>query len=307
MPLVPAKCTQCGASVKVDSSLAAAVCEHCQTPFIVETAINEYNIENANIEADVVNVYQGSNPKKMIQRARILFEDGDWKQSQKIIDEALQIDPTLGDAYLMLLLMQAWVQSVDELSEQNGPISQLPGYARAHQFADPNTKKKLQAINRELKVKHTPRAEERVNELSIQREGHRAQLAALEASLAQNQVMAQPIEPDYKRVRGELIAPAAILILGLLGSLGGDWSIFFSCIYLAVIAYFISRSIKKRVVNPARRNAYVHQNRLYQEQSAWKQGMEREITTVRQQLGTASHEFLKAESYLEELRDLSDS
>ena len=45
MPLVPAKCTQCGASLQVDNSLDAAVCQFCNTPFIVEKAINNYTVD----------------------------------------------------------------------------------------------------------------------------------------------------------------------------------------------------------------------------------------------------------------------
>ena len=56
MAFVPAKCTSCGASLTVDNSKDAAICEFCGTPFIVEKAINNYNITN-NINAQVVNVY----------------------------------------------------------------------------------------------------------------------------------------------------------------------------------------------------------------------------------------------------------
>lgn len=48
--LVPAVCTQCGASLEVDPSQEAAVCRYCNTPFIVEKAIRNYNIQHATIE-----------------------------------------------------------------------------------------------------------------------------------------------------------------------------------------------------------------------------------------------------------------
>ena len=55
--LIPAKCTQCGSNLTVDSSQDAAVCPFCNTPFVAEKAINNYNTTN-NIKADVVNVFQ---------------------------------------------------------------------------------------------------------------------------------------------------------------------------------------------------------------------------------------------------------
>ena len=49
MPLVQAKCTNCGGILEVDKENEAAVCKYCGTPFIVEKAINNY-IQNITIE-----------------------------------------------------------------------------------------------------------------------------------------------------------------------------------------------------------------------------------------------------------------
>ena len=48
--LVPAICTQCGARLEVDPAQDAAVCRYCNTPFVVEKAIQNYSIQNAKIE-----------------------------------------------------------------------------------------------------------------------------------------------------------------------------------------------------------------------------------------------------------------
>ena len=42
MPIVPAKCTECGGILQVDKEKDAAVCSHCNTPFIIEKAVNNY-------------------------------------------------------------------------------------------------------------------------------------------------------------------------------------------------------------------------------------------------------------------------
>ena len=63
MPLVNAKCTNCGANLEVDSAKDAANCPYCGAAYIVEKAINNYNITNNttnNINAEVVNVYGGN-------------------------------------------------------------------------------------------------------------------------------------------------------------------------------------------------------------------------------------------------------
>ena len=58
--LVPAVCTQCGATLTVDPSKDAAVCQYCGTAFIVANAINQYKIAHADIHADKVEVHTKS-------------------------------------------------------------------------------------------------------------------------------------------------------------------------------------------------------------------------------------------------------
>ena len=55
MTITAAKCTQCNANIQVDSSKDAAICEHCNTPFIVEKAINLYNMTVRAQTAVVIN------------------------------------------------------------------------------------------------------------------------------------------------------------------------------------------------------------------------------------------------------------
>ena len=68
--MVPAICTQCGGQVSVDPSMEAAVCQFCGTPFIVEKAINQYNVKHATIEhADNVTIDMGSSVKSVLDFA----------------------------------------------------------------------------------------------------------------------------------------------------------------------------------------------------------------------------------------------
>lgn len=53
MPFVQAKCTNCGGILAVDDSKDVFVCPYCNTPFIVEKAINNFNVTN-NIQANTV-------------------------------------------------------------------------------------------------------------------------------------------------------------------------------------------------------------------------------------------------------------
>lgn len=66
MPLVQAKCTNCGANLEINNTLDAAVCPYCGAAFIVEKAINNFNTTN-HISAGVVNVYGGNSADFVIR------------------------------------------------------------------------------------------------------------------------------------------------------------------------------------------------------------------------------------------------
>jgi len=66
MKFVQAKCTNCAANLQVDATKDAAICEACDSAFVVEKAVNHYNTTN-NIKADVVNVYGGDSTDFVIR------------------------------------------------------------------------------------------------------------------------------------------------------------------------------------------------------------------------------------------------
>ncbi|WP_026664822.1 hypothetical protein [Butyrivibrio sp. FC2001] len=59
MGLVGGKCPYCGANLTVDSSKDAAICQYCGSPFIVEKAIVNWNIQNLN--AGNINMFDVNN------------------------------------------------------------------------------------------------------------------------------------------------------------------------------------------------------------------------------------------------------
>ena len=71
MKFVEAKCTSCGAHLKVDSLKDAAICQYCNTPFIVEKAIqyhkNEISICNSNV---TINNYGCNGVESKLQAAK---------------------------------------------------------------------------------------------------------------------------------------------------------------------------------------------------------------------------------------------
>ncbi len=47
--MMPAICTQCGGQVEVDAQRENAICQYCGMQFIVEKAINTYNVQHATV------------------------------------------------------------------------------------------------------------------------------------------------------------------------------------------------------------------------------------------------------------------
>ena len=52
MPIVQAKCTNCGGTLQVDNTQRAAICPYCNQAYVVEDAINSFvtNIDNLHVE-----------------------------------------------------------------------------------------------------------------------------------------------------------------------------------------------------------------------------------------------------------------
>lgn len=89
MAFVQAKCTNCGGVLAVDNSQDAAVCPFCNTPYVVEKAINNYNISN-NIQAGVVNVYgnDGSLEKEqLLKNAETYMQLERYEEARKAYEE----------------------------------------------------------------------------------------------------------------------------------------------------------------------------------------------------------------------------
>ena len=89
MPLVSANCTNCGGTLQVDSEKEAAICQYCNSAFIVEKAINNYNTTN-NIRADVVNIY-GESSVDFVIRAGTLEKYNGIAVDVSIPDSVIEI------------------------------------------------------------------------------------------------------------------------------------------------------------------------------------------------------------------------
>ena len=104
MPLVPAKCPQCGGNIEVDNSNEAGICKFCGTPFVTEKAINNYNntmINNININSsgNTVNILESNNKlEEYLQLARMAKENDDIEKAEKFYTLVLEAQPDSWEA-----------------------------------------------------------------------------------------------------------------------------------------------------------------------------------------------------------------
>lgn len=97
MPLVPARCTQCNGILNVDPSKDAAICPHCQTPFITEKVINNYNTTNVtnigSLHADVVQLSDTHSIDNRVKSGETFIKLGDYAKAQKVFEELIEDCP----------------------------------------------------------------------------------------------------------------------------------------------------------------------------------------------------------------------
>ena len=102
MGLVNAKCTNCGGILQVDDSKEAAICPFCESAYIVEKAINNYNINitnnvnfnNAtiNINGAVVHVNENVDIDGLVQRGKECLKYHQFEECEKCFKKVLEKD-----------------------------------------------------------------------------------------------------------------------------------------------------------------------------------------------------------------------
>ena len=113
--LVAAKCTNCGAALTVDPGQQAAVCSYCGMPYIVEKAIQNYNITNVTIGTQI-NV-SGPDAGNLLSLAGSSLRAGRYVQAVGYADRALESDPANIDAWIVKILAAGYDIEGDRSSE----------------------------------------------------------------------------------------------------------------------------------------------------------------------------------------------
>ena len=93
MPFVKAQCENCQGVLDVDSSKKAAICPYCNTPYVVQDAINNYHTHIEHLHADVVNVNDDKSAKARMAAADAFIKLGKYQDALIAFREVSQLTP----------------------------------------------------------------------------------------------------------------------------------------------------------------------------------------------------------------------
>ena len=116
MGFIPARCTQCGAEIKVDASKEAGICEHCGTPFVTEKVINNTYVTN-NFHGATVNIISGD-AKNFLKLAETCLSSNDGEEAYNYASKALELQPNLTKAWIIKMYAISLCGKISDLNTQ---------------------------------------------------------------------------------------------------------------------------------------------------------------------------------------------
>ena len=90
--------------------------------------------------------------KSLLKRAEMFLEDGDWDSADEYCEKVLDIEPECAQAYMVLLLVEKKVPSIDALTMEINSLNCEKSYQKAKMFADSTLTVQLTALENRCKA-----------------------------------------------------------------------------------------------------------------------------------------------------------
>lgn len=167
MPLVPAICTQCGARLEVDPNCEAAICKYCNTPFITEKAINNYNttyVTNiGHLHADVVHINDDSSRDSRVKSGETFLKFNDYTSAEEVFSKLTKECPY--DYRGWWGLVRVYSRKFTDFSIGRPELSKMKSmYDKACTVATPQEKSAMDAEYKPYSAQLDQRLSERLND-----------------------------------------------------------------------------------------------------------------------------------------------
>lgn len=154
---VPAKCPNCGAQLKVDSSFKIAHCDSCDTDCLVQEAIKALTVRgNVQVGNATINV-NSTNTDSLLKRVEIMISDGDFSDAISKCDTILDSDPTNGNVYFLMLMANLRCRNRNDLANYPVPFDSNKYYLKAVQYGDDSLKLELEGYINAIKASNEAR------------------------------------------------------------------------------------------------------------------------------------------------------
>lgn len=235
MPLVNAKCTNCGAPLQVDNKQEAAVCQYCGSAFIVEKAIQNFNISvTNNITAqNVIIAGKGEMEKeRLLQNAQTNENFKEYDKAYEIYKQVTEDYPDDYRGWYGLASMKTHKFKILDISDHD--FSQLTAFIDKAMLCAPNEyksnikstwdqylenhlaflDKKKESLN-DLNSK-SEKFEEQINELNDQIAISKNKLIVDEKTKIVNAFLGLMVGGVGLMILSALIQSSALVFIGLL-------------------------------------------------------------------------------------------
>lgn len=108
MPIVPAKCPQCGANIEVDTTLEAGLCKNCGAPFVTEKVLKSQNTfitNNNDFSGANINIVSGTSSStdfaNFLNIAIKALDAREGTEALEYANKALEINSVSPEAWIV--------------------------------------------------------------------------------------------------------------------------------------------------------------------------------------------------------------
>ena len=126
--------------------------------------------EAPKVQAETKIIQSDVNVIALLKRAEILIEDGEFSKADELLEKVLDNDPTNSQAYLLKLLVELEINSVEELKTFDENLESNSNFKNAYEFGDEQQKEKLSSINDFIQERINARLDSIYNEALANKE-----------------------------------------------------------------------------------------------------------------------------------------
>lgn len=160
-------CTQCGARLEVDPNCEAAICKYCNTPFITEKAINNYNttyVTNiGHLHADVVHINDDSSRDSRVKSGETFLKFDDYTSAEEVFSKLTKECPY--DYRGWWGLVRVYSRKFTDFNIGRPELSKMKSmYDKACTVATPQEKSAMNAEYKPYSAQLERRLSERLND-----------------------------------------------------------------------------------------------------------------------------------------------